>query len=565
MIEERAIEEWADVLLDFKECCKHLFKIKTKDAQIVPLDLNPPQERLVNLILKKLDEKKPARFIILKARQEGISTVIEAFIFWLSYTNYNFKSAVVGHVTEASSNLFDMYKRYLDNLPEILKPEVSKSNEKAVKFSKLGSETKVMTAEGKEIGRSDSTQALHLTETGFYTNAKKVKTSLLQTLSADGHYFNESTGNGIGGEFYDDWQKACLPETDPEWNGLTPVFFAWFDMPSYSTPFSSLDEAEAFVAKLGEDELALMERFNLTAEQMHWRDNKIKFECSGSVDIFHQEYPSDAQEAFLTTGRPVFDAGICDSQYKAYSSLKPLRCELVATIGDAGQIISVGKRESKSGLWYFFEDVVTETGERYRYGVGTDVAEGLEQGDYSSMDVLDRKTMRYPIKFHGHVDPDVLAFEQKKLQVYLRDTAYFCTEKNNHGLTTIITADNLHVQQYYEQSFQTGLVVERGYLGWRTTNVSKPVMINDLNEAIRTSAFTDKDYRFWGECTTYVRDAKGSMGAQGKSTDPAIKCYDDRVISKALSLQCHKWMPNYYISKPIAKKPAKNINDYSDY
>lgn len=565
MIEEGVIQEYANIITDFKKCCESLFKIKTKDAQIVPLILNPPQTKLADLILKRLEEGKPARFIILKARQEGISTVIEAFIFWLSYTTYNFKSAVVGHVAEASSNLFDMYKRYLDNLPEIMKPEIAKSNEKAVKFSRLGSEMKVFTAEGREIGRSDSTQALHLTETAFYTNAKKVKTSLLQTLSADGHYFNESTANGIGGEFYDDWQKANLPPDDPDYNNLIPVFFAWFDMPTYSTEFTSQESKEAFIASLGDVELTLMETYQLTAEQMHWRANKIKFECSGSLDVFKQEYPSSPEEAFLTTGRPVFDSEICDTMQKAYSALKPKRYDLVAVLDNSGRVISVNKRENKLGLWYFYEDVVVDSNDRHRYAVGTDVAEGLEQGDYSSVSVLDRKTMRYPIKFHGHIDPDVLAFEQKKLQVYLQDSAYFCTERNNHGLTTILTADGLGVQQYYEQVFQTGMVVERSFLGWRTTNVSKPIMINHLVEAIREHSFTDMDAKFWNECSTYVRDAKGSMGAQGKSTDPSVKCFDDRVISGALSLQCHRWMPAYSYHKPVKKYAEKKGLDYSDY
>ena len=48
----------------------------------------------------------------------------------------------------------------------------------------------------------------------------------------------------------------------------------------------------------------------LTPQEMCIRDRRrwcLKNNCRGNVDIFRQEYPSCPEEAFLMSGRPVFD------------------------------------------------------------------------------------------------------------------------------------------------------------------------------------------------------------------------------------------------------------------
>ena len=45
----------------------------------------------------------------------------------------------------------------------------------------------------------------------------------------------------------------------------------------------------------------------------------------------------------------------------------------------------------------------------YRFAAGCDVAEGLEQGDFSVISVLDRRKMEVILEWHGHIDPDLLS------------------------------------------------------------------------------------------------------------------------------------------------------------
>ncbi len=550
-------EKFFKYILDFEYFSQRFLKIKTKSGEVKPLIFNPPQLKLWMIIKEKLDKNEPIKIIILKARQEGISTFIIAFIFWTLCVNFNLKAAVIGHLSDASTNLFNIFKFYYDNMPAQLQPVLKASNAKEMIFEKLGSKMRALTAESKEgVGRSDNFQILHVTEKAFYADAEAVMTALLQSLSDSGFYFDESTANGIGGRFYNDWILAN--KTDESWNGLTPVFFAWFDLPEYSTAFSNAAEKKQFAKSLTSEEEELIKTYNLTYEQLNWRRYAIKFKCSGSVDTFHQEYPSCPEEAFLVSGRPVFDSNICFSQYKKYEYYKPVRFNLEYLYDENRKPKGVRRLDTDNGYFILLEEFEIDNLDHYRFAIGTDVAEGLEQGDYSSMDVLDRKQMKYVIKWHGHIEPDQLAQEQHKLQIYLRNKAYFCTEVNNHGLTTVVTARNLKVKQYYQSDFKKGYEVLTNQLGFRTTSLTKHLIINNLAEAIREKTFIDEDSDFWNECLTFVKNARGQMQAQNKDKDPGTKCFDDRVISKALSIECHIWMPNYF-------KEELKIGSYKNY
>jgi len=66
---------------DFRFISTKLLKIKDKKGNIVSLILNAAQEKVYIVYLQLKESGKPIRIIILKARQEGISTIFEAIIF----------------------------------------------------------------------------------------------------------------------------------------------------------------------------------------------------------------------------------------------------------------------------------------------------------------------------------------------------------------------------------------------------------------------------------------------------------------------------------------------------
>ena len=287
--------------------------IKNKNGQVQRLKLNPPQEKLYKAV-KDLDRAgKPIRIIILKARQEGFSTLTEALIVHGAVTHRNREALIVAHREDATSNLFRMSKRYFDMLDEPLKPMLKASNARELVFENptknpkerelhpgLRSRIRCVTAGGKGIGRSDTLQYVHISEYAFWPDGAggKAETLLgiLQAVPAEAGTMVviESTANG-----YDDfkamWDRAVAGEND-----FVPLFFAWFEDPEYRKPVPPGTEWT-------EEEKELQDRYGLEDEQLAWRRWCISNNCGGDVSKFHQEYPSNPQEAFLHSGEGVFD------------------------------------------------------------------------------------------------------------------------------------------------------------------------------------------------------------------------------------------------------------------
>ena len=149
---------------------KNNLKIKNKDGDIVPLVLNTAQKELADEVLYCLATDKPIRILVLKARQMGLSTIIEAIIYWWTATHKNVNSYIIAHEDEASKNLYKMFKRYYDNSNMLFKPTRQYDTRTDLTFAKtddegnqvgLNSIIKTATAKNSGSGRSDTAQLVH--------------------------------------------------------------------------------------------------------------------------------------------------------------------------------------------------------------------------------------------------------------------------------------------------------------------------------------------------------------------------------------------------------------------
>jgi hypothetical protein len=539
---------------DFVFFAEKCLKIKDEQGNIVPFVLNVAQKRFY-IKYQEAKKKGDVRFIILKPRQLGFSTLIQAILFHELLFSRNQKALTMGHKIDASNNLFEIYNRYLKHLPLEPKPVLRRSNEKKISYDIIGSENKVDTAQSGEVGRSDTFQYLHLTEVAFYPDPKTTLLGLFQGSKYAKAIFLETTANGFN-FFRNMWVDAVNGDSE-----FIPFFVSWLEFPPYSRPFDTIEQKEDFRKSIGispfyndfeGEERSLIEDHGATLEQLNWRRWAIDNLCNRDVKQFWQEYPTTWQEAFVASGRPVFNTTICSANFAKAEKLekegkKPIRQGNLNYVYDAnGKPVNVVWEDNPKGYIKQLEAIKVHETEHYVFAAGGDVAEGLEQGDFSDIPILDRRTMKVCLVWHGHTDPDILAEEAHKIQLFLKGEIYFNFEMNNHGLTTITSAYKLGVNQYYRQDFSKGFVEDKMDLGTKTTPQTKPMMVNDLNEYIREALFEDNEKEFWGECLTFVRNAKGQMQAQNKDTDPGVKCFDDRVMARALMIRCHKWMPAYY-------------------
>ena len=278
---------------EFKYFAESFFKIRTKDAKIEPFILNKAQLYLHEILETQLKEHGKIRAVILKGRQQGVSTYVQARYFHKTITTQGIKTFILTHEAEATKNLFEMTKRFYEYLPSWLAPHAEKDSTKELRFNAIDSGYSVGTAGNKGAGRSQTVQLCHCSEVGFYPHAEEHAQGLMQAIGTqDGtELILESTANGIGNYFHSVWTGA-----EQGTNGFIPIFIPWYWQEEYR------DDGKGF--RPSEEENELFEQFKddgLTWMHIAWRRKKI-YEFHNEFDIgkirFDQEYPMSSAIAF---------------------------------------------------------------------------------------------------------------------------------------------------------------------------------------------------------------------------------------------------------------------------
>lgn len=536
--------EWAkENLFYFPKMAEKYLKIRTKTGDVLPLAFNDPQKQVWDIYERNEKEGRPHRYIVLKARQEGISTFFSGLVYHRIITGTNKSALIVGHEKSASTNLFNMMKRFETKLPPPLRPAVKASNEQILSYEKLESEISVKTAEGREsLGRSGTIHYALLTEVAFWADIKSSLNAVFQCVpdTKDSLIVLESTANGFN-EFYNLWRDAKEGEND-----FTPIFLGWHMMKEYRINFKNHGALVNFKKTLNKEETELRDTLKIGYAQLNWRRSAIKNKCGGDVNLFRQEYPATDQESFIASGRPVFDINICNENY--INSLDPIRIGYLED-GKNGVVFV----DDPKGYIKLYKEPDLRHDESYRFAAGADVAEGLASGDFSVCSVFDRKFNEVILSWHGHIDPDLFAREIVKIEKYLGKQVHFCIEQNNHGLTVINRCFDYSVNMYYRVDYNKGRAKSTDNLGFKTTSITKKTIIDRLIEYVRERVFVSREKEFWNECFTFVRDDRGRMQAQGKDK-PNSKIYDDRVMAYALMFECDNWLPSFFVKKEPEKR-----------
>jgi hypothetical protein len=283
---------------DFRFFAPNALKIRPKGGDLIPFEINQSQLYLHLIAEKQLLEKGRVRIIVLKGRQQGVSTYVAARFYWKVTHRKGAKVFILTHEIKATENLFEMAKRYHDNNLPDLKPSTKSESMKTLTFNALDSGYAVGTAGTKGVGRSSTIQYFHGSEVAFWDHADTHATGVLQGVPTEDQteVFLESTANGMGNYFHSQWQLAERGESD-----FIPVFLCWYWMKEYTRPCD--DDFELTSEEF--DLLSLYKKDGLTAEHLNWRRYKImEFEAGGESGEwrFKQEYPMNAAEAFQTSG-----------------------------------------------------------------------------------------------------------------------------------------------------------------------------------------------------------------------------------------------------------------------
>lgn len=496
--QRRKIQALRNDLLYYAPNC---LRIRSKSGAIEPLRLNAAQRILHQAIEGQLATIGRVRVIGLKGRQQGFSTYIQGRNYWKVTQRRGVRAFILTHEDEATRNLYEMAQRFHELAPASVKPPARVDSARELRFDGLDSGYRVGTAGSRGVGRSATLQYFHGSEVAFWPHAETHLAGVLQAVPNEPgtEAVLESTANGVGGVFHTLWKDAEAGIGD-----YLPVFLPWFLQAEYRRDATGFEPDG--------EELRLAARYGLDFEQLAWRRAKIA-ELK-SLQLFRQEYPCEAEEAFIFSGRPVFLAAPLEA-----AEAECFNPAYRATLAAGG----LTKRED--GELRVWDD--PQPGRRYV--IGADVAEGLARGDFSCADVLRVPDGAQVAQWHGHIDPDryadVLAWLGKHY-----NAALIGVERNNHGLTTLTGLRNggyahLYAQQDLEHRAEGK---ESRRVGWLTTAKSKTKIIDQLAAEVRDGESGIVCRETVREMATFVVHEDGHQGAKAG-------CYDDRVMSRAIA------------------------------
>lgn len=499
-----------------------LLHIKTKTGEIVPFRFNYAQRRLYRLIKRQRDAGRPVRVIILKARQLGFSTLVEGLLYQDTATHFGVDSLIVAHSEDSTSNLFSMSRLFYETSPPQVRPMLRNSNARELRFENptrdpeekkrlpgLRSRIRCVTAGGKGIGRSYTLRNVHLSEFAFWEGDKKeILTGILQAVpsSPGTMVIIESTANGFN-EFHGLWEAAVKGESD-----FIPFFAPWYEEPAYSLP---VPPGTVWTA----DELELAERYKLRPEQLSWRRWCIKNNCSGSDDLFRQEYPSCPDEAFLLTGTPVFDNETIMQRREA--APKPVKRGEFTYIDDGRTLSDIRFVERDDGIISIYK--LPEDGRPYVIG-GDTAGEG---SDYFTAQVLDNASGRQVAVLRHRLDEDLYAKQLYCLGMYY-NTALIGVE-TNYSTYPVRELERLrYPRQYVRETMDSYTHKMRQSFGFDTNSATRPVIIAELVKVMRDTPELVVDFATLGEMLTFVyNDRRRPEAAPGE--------HDDLVMALAIA------------------------------
>lgn len=417
--------------------------------------------------------------LILKARQIGFSTLVAAFCYWNAQFYPDRPILMLSRTEREAIKLLQKAKYGRQFLPEWMQFRAGPVNTTQTKMEFSNGSYIESLPSASDPARGESAYLVVVDELAFLSNSEEAWSAIEPVADVGGRVIMLSTANGEGNLFHRLWVGATTGA-----NRFVPLFFPW----------SANGRSEDWYLSKKED-------------LPEW--------------VLAQEYPSNPEDAFLKSGRPVFNLERLreiETSDPKRGYLDPVKLDFVE---DGGPL----------RIWEF-------PVERGKYVIGGDPSQGLEHGDYASVHVINARNYEVVAHWHGHIDPDLLATEVLAPLGKWYNQALIGVESNNHGLTTLkFLAKQKYHPIYMERSAKYKKSVPTDVLGFRTTQVTKPLMIDELAEALRSNLVLQCSETV-AELRTFVRDEKGRMAGSP---------FDDRTMSLAITNQMLKyiWLEQY--------------------
>lgn len=480
--------------------CESLLWIRDKSGVEIPLRWNNVQRLIQRKKREAVLAGRPHRFLIPKARRLGVTTQEQAFSFALVANHKGQQAVTIADTSGKSKRIFMMVDLFHEKLPEELKPHRKSENSQVLNFDKLRSQFFIGTAGAVSFGRGDTLQRVHGSEVAYWLSSRDqhLVENLIAGLTeaaSHGEVVLESTANGNSGWWFDACTAAASGQG--EW---TIIFIPWFLDPNLALAATET-EIRDIMNSLDDREKWLVEVHRLSAQQIKWR--RAKRSERAMRRLFPQEYPEILEESFIASELGYFDAELISEM--ARTAEDPIK--------------------EDDGLTIWKNPV-----EKMRYVIGADVAEGVPGGDFSAGGILRVDTGEQVARLHGRWRPEDFAQRLVKAAKIYNGALIGC-ERNNHGHSCLNTLTNvIHWPRlYYERVINERRKATRK-LGWSTDQLTRPIMLDDLRNAMLEGSISVNDRLFLGECAVFEDDGTGHYEARAGH-------HDDLVIAWSIAWQ----------------------------
>lgn len=491
-----------------------VFIVVDKNQKTMPFFLNDVQHDFMDTLNKAIEDYEAGEItdislLVLKGRQQGFTTLVTAYQLSCSILNRNFQGFTLADKSDNSEAIFQNKAKFpYSQLPEALKPTEKYNNRKQLLFEKINSSWAVDTAT-KDVGRSRTVNFFHGSECAFWKDGiSPIQGALGEAFTKNCIKIYESTANG-----YNDYQKM--------WDSGVHIncFYEWWKTKEYRVDFRNEDVKTAFYHNIDTKSGWIWDRLrwlrdekNLEAEQLYWYWNK--YDKYLDKDLIKQEYPCTPHEAFLLSGKNVFDIAIILDRLERLP--KPLKVGYFTFDYDGLRISNI-KWVNDRENGYISIYGLPNTPEMTEYCIGGDTAG--EGSDYFTAHVLDAKTGIQVAALRHQFDADQYTRQMYCLGKYFKD-ALIGIEANFDSYP-IMELQRLGYTKQYTRTAQdtyTGKTEKR--YGFKTTSLTRPTIISRLIEIVREHCETICDKATLEELLTIIRNEKGRIEApQGGHDD----------------------------------------------
>ncbi|WP_009964750.1 hypothetical protein [Verrucomicrobium spinosum] len=501
------------------------------------------------MTLKALEA--PVRLLVTKIRQCGGST----FSLEVAYhegRNRKVDAVIIADVGRNSEKMLTRLEDYKN------KDQFPWDTEMVAKHGKIsltnGTTFEIDSAQNWNAGISRTRQVFLASETPKWSrsgakNDKRIMAAVLPSIPKRPGtvVISEGTPFGASGWQYEQWQGALTleefvrrlkaGESNPG-NGWVKIFAGWFEFEENQVPITDR-EREQIGARLSNRELAGIERYGWTPEQIAWRRATIDSECGGSEEDFDQYYPEDDVSCWLSSGRPRFDMGKLVELETRARSASPETGRLV--LQDDGEMVSWSPDFEGKGDILIWE----QPKEGCRYLVSCDPATGSDQTESDNPDRHSISVWRAPyvdgfgnerrIKMVARVRPpfqgegDLVATHITALSAYYGGCIVVLEINMGLHILELLKARGvpLYKREVFDEKDRDKPILQYGFK-LKDRNIKRAV-VDCLAIHIRERAIEV-------ECLHWIGEAKSFMiDAHGKETAPSGQ-HDDDVMQGAMGV-----------------------------